>query len=192
MRIAVRARGFTLICLISITIGVAGCDSTVADSGRSPSSSATPTPAAPPLARPCSFLTQPIAARITGDTTMANRAHDVTEAGSGYVACNFMDPGDEANSVGVQLKRVPSGVSESVLQDAAAFFSSGEPVQPFQPFTVTGIGDRALGETTPGVAFIVFSRGDLLIYVGASSASVSGGLLRAGIVNLARDVAASV
>jgi hypothetical protein len=192
VRIAVRARGFTLICLLSITVGVAGCDPTVPDSGRSPSSAAIPSPSAPPLARPCSFLTQPIAARITGDTTMANRAHDVTEAGSGYVACIFMDPGDEANSAGVQLKRVPSGVSESVLRDAATFFSSGEPVQPFHSFTVTGIGDSALGETTPGVAFIVFSRGDLLIYVGASSASVSGGALRAGILDLATEVAAAL
>jgi hypothetical protein len=192
VRIAVRARWFILICLLSITTGVAGCDSTVPDTGRSPSSGATPTPSAPPLPRPCSFLTQPIAARITGDTTMANRAHDVTEAGSGYVACIFMDPGDEANSVGVQLKRVPSGVSESVLQDAATFFSSGEPVQPFQSFTVTGIGDRALGETTPGVAFVVFSSGDVLAFVGASSASAGGASLRAGILDLATEVAAAL
>jgi hypothetical protein len=78
------------------------------------------------------------------------------------------------------------------LREAAAFFSRGEPVQPFQPFSVVGVGDSALGETTLGVAFIVFSVGDLVVYVGAGSASLSVASLRAGVDALARKVAVAL
>ncbi|MFI5285045.1 MAG: hypothetical protein ACHQ4F_01875 [Candidatus Dormibacteria bacterium] len=124
---------------------------------------------------------------------MANQATDVVERESGYVACIFADTANEANSVGVQVKRVPVGAAgPSTLRDAATFFSLGEPVQPFQPFSVLGVGDHALGETTPGVAFIVFSRGDLVIYVGARSATESADTLRAGVASLAKEIAAAL
>jgi hypothetical protein len=123
---------------------------------------------------------------------MANQATNVTETESGYAACIFADSKDEANSVAVQIKRVSGGVDRSTLRAAAAFFSLGEPVRPFQPFSVVGVGDSALGETTPGVAFIVFSVGDLVVYVGAGSASLSAASLRAGVDTLARKVAAAL
>jgi hypothetical protein len=63
------------------------------------------------------------------------------------------------------------------------------PVQPFQPFTLNGIGDNALGESIPGVAFVVFAKGDSLVYVGAGSASLSVAALRSGVVDLARRIA---
>jgi hypothetical protein len=145
------------------------------------------------LPRPCSFLTWTVAAAISGDTKVSNQASDVVETESGYVACIFADTADEANSVAVQVKRVPGGaVGSSTLRDAATFFSQGEAVQPYQPFAVPGIGDHALGEATPGVAFVVFSRGDLVVYVGAGSATVGGDALRAGVTNLAQQIAAAV
>jgi hypothetical protein len=49
-----------------------------------------------------------------------------------------------------------------------------------------------LGEATPGVAFIVFSAEDLLVYVGANSAVVSGAALEHGVEDLARVVAAGL
>jgi hypothetical protein len=117
---------------------------------------------------------------------------NVTETESGYVACIFADTQDEANSVEVQIKRVPGGVDPSRLRGAATFFSLGEPVRPFQPFTVQRVGGGALGETTPGVAFIVFSVSDLLIYVGGDSASASAASLRVSVEDLAQEVAASL
>jgi hypothetical protein len=44
----------------------------------------------------------------------------------------------------------------------------------------------------PGVAFIVFSVGDLLVYVGARSAVVSAEALRAGVEGLAKEVAVAL
>jgi hypothetical protein len=188
-----RTRGLTDLCLISIVGIVAGCGSVVSTTGGSMSASATSTSsAAAQSPRPCSFLTETVAAQISGDTTIANQATDVTETESGYVACIFADTKNEANSVAVQIKRVSGGVDPSTLREAATFFSLGEPVQPFQPFSVVGVGDSALGETTPGVAFIVFSRGDLLVYVGADSPSVSAASLRASVEDLAKQVAAAL
>jgi hypothetical protein len=184
-------RGLTDFCLLSIVGIVAGCGSVVPTTGGSVSASATSTSSTAQLPEPCSFLTRAVAAQISGDTTVANQATNVTETESGYVACIFADSKDEANSVAVQIKRVSGGVDLSTLRGAAAFFSLGEPVRPFQPFSVVGVGD-ALGETTPGVAFIVFSVGDLLVYVGAGSASLSAASLRAGVDTLARKVAAAL
>ncbi len=92
----------------------------------------------------------------------------------------------------MQIKRVSGGVDSSTLRAAAAFLWLGEPVQPFQPFAVEGVGDNALGEATPRVAFIVFSVGDLLVYVGARSAVVSAASLRASVESLAKEVAAAL
>lgn len=114
------------------------------------------------------------------------------ETESGYVACIFADARDEADRVEVQIKRVPGGVDPSTLQEAATYFSVGEPVQPFHAFAVVGVGDHALGETTPGVAFIVFTRGDLLVYVGAGSTSVDADTLRSSVEYLAKQVAAAL
>jgi hypothetical protein len=110
----------------------------------------------------------------------------------GYIACIFADTADEANTVAVQIKRVAGGVDASDLRDAATFFSRGEAVQPYQPFSAPGIGDDALGETTMGVAFVVFSRGDLLVYVGGNSAVVSANSLLRGVIVLAGHVAAAL
>jgi hypothetical protein len=145
-----------------------------------------------PATRPCSFLTRTTAAQISGDVEVTNQATDLVETESGYVACIFADTRDEADSVEVQIKRVAGGVDSSTLRDAATLFSLGEPVQPFQGFTVVGIGDRALGEATPGVAFIVFAIRDLLVYVGAGSTFVVASGLRAGVENLAMKVAAAL
>jgi hypothetical protein len=150
-------------------------------------------PAHPPAdARgvPCRFLTQPIAARISGDASLTNLATDVAEGESGYVACIFTDAMNEANVVEVQIKRVAGGVTPSALQVAARYFSAGEPVQPFQPFAAVAIGERALGESTPGVAFIVFSEGNALVSVGADSSFRSVAALQAGVDDLAKQVAA--
>ena len=185
-------RGLTDCCLLFIVWIVAGCGSVVPTTGGSVSASATSTSSIAQLPEPCSFLTQTVAAQISGDTTVANQATNVTETESGYVACVFADSKDEANSVGVQIKRMPGGVDLSTLREAAAFFSRGEPVQPFQPFSVVGVGDSALGETTLGVAFTVFSVGDLVVYVGAGSASLSVASLRAGVDALARKVAVAL
>ncbi len=155
-------------------------------------SAATAISSTPQVPRPCSFLTQAIAARTSGDPAVTNQAMNVTETESGYVACIFADTQDEANSVEVQIKRVPGGVDPSRLRGAATFFSLGEPVRPFQPFTVQRVGGGALGETTPGVAFIVFSVSDLLIYVGGDSASASAASLRVSVEDLAQEVAASL
>ena len=193
MHTATRIGGLTDVCLISIVGIVAGCGSVVSTTGGSMSAIATSTSsAAAQSPRPCSFLTETVAAQISGDTTITNQATDVTETESGYVACIFADTKNEANSVAVQIKRVSGGVDPSTLREAATFFSLVEPVQPFQPFSVVGVGDSALGETTPGVAFIVFSRGDLLVYVGADSPSVSAASLRASIEDLAKQVAAAL
>jgi hypothetical protein len=141
---------------------------------------------------PCRFLTQPIAARISGDAHVTNLATNVAESESGYVACIFTDTMNEANGVEVQIKRVAGGVTPSALQVAAGYFSAGEPVQPFQPFVVVGIGERALGESTPGVAFIVFSEGNALVSVGADSSFRSVAELQAGVDDLAKQVAAGM
>jgi len=185
-------RGLTDFFLLSIVGIIAGCGSVVPTTGGSVSASATSTSSTAQLPEPCSFLTQTVAAQISGDTTVANQATNVTETESGYVACVFADSKDEANSVAVQIKRVSDGVDLSTLRGATAFFSRGEPVRPFQPFSVVGVGARALGETTPHVAFIVFSVGDLLVYVGAGSTSLSAASLRAGVDTLARKVAAAL
>ena len=156
------------------------------------SSSATSTEPSAQSPRPCSLLTQTTAAQVSGDTRVTNQATDLVETASGYVACIFADTRDEADRVELQIKRVPGGVDSSTLGDAARFFSLGEPVQPFQAFTVVGIGDHALGQTTPGVAFIVFARGDLLVYVGAGSAFVDAAALRTSVENLATRIAAAL
>jgi hypothetical protein len=154
----------------------------------SPSASSTGTLAQSP--QPCSFLTQATAAQMSADTSVTNQATDLADTESGYVACIFADTRDEADRVEVQIKRVSGGVDPSTLRAAATFFSLGEPVQPFQAFPVVGVGDQALGETTPGVAFIVFARGDELVYVGAGSVSVGPAALRTSVENLAKKVAA--
>lgn len=139
--------------------------------------------------RPCASLTQSVAARISGDAAITNQGTDIAEPISGYVACTFADRRNEANSVEVQFQRVPGGVTPAALHAAATFFSSGEPVQPFQSFPVVGLGAGALGESTPGVAFVVFARADVLAYVGARSALRSIPSLRASVAQLARQVA---
>jgi len=151
-----------------------------------------PAESSAPVPRPCQFLTRAVAVQITGDAHMAIQAADVTEAVSGYEACVFADTANEANTVAVQIKRVSGDISGSTLRSAAAFFSKGEPVAPFRSFSVTGVGDQSLGEATPGVAFVVFSKADLLVYVGAGSTSAGADVLRSGIENLARSVAAAV
>lgn len=142
--------------------------------------------------RPCASLTKSIAARISGDAAVTNQGTDVTEPISGYVACTFADRRNEANSVEVQFKRVAGGVTPAALHAAATFFSSGEPVEPFQTFPVAGLGTDAIGESTPGVAFVVFARGDVLAYVGARSATRDGPSLRASVAQLARQVAGAL
>lgn len=142
--------------------------------------------------RPCASLTRSVAAQISGDPAITNQGTDVTEPITGYVACTFADRKHEANSVEVQLKRVAGGVTPAALREAATFFSRGEPVQPFQSFPVAGLGAGALGESTPGVAFVVFAKGDVLAYVGARSASRSLTSLRASVAQLARQVAGAV
>ena len=171
---------------------VAACGSAVSPSGASTSATATTPPGLiASLPRPCSFLSQPTAAGISGDAKVSNQANDVMEE-YGYIACIFADTADEANTVAVQIKRVAGGVDASDLRDAATFFSRGEEVQPYQPFSAPGIGDDALGETTMGVAFVVFSRGDLLVYVGGNSAVVSANSLLRGVIVLAGHVAAAL
>jgi hypothetical protein len=193
VRSAVRAAGRIRVCLLSVVGVVAACGSTASTAGAPQPPAAASASLTAGLPRPCSFLTRTVAAGISGDTKVSNQAADVLETESGYVACIFADTADEANNVAVQVRSVPGGaVGLSTLRDAATFFSLGEPVQPFQPFAVPGIGDRALGEATAGVAFVVFSRGDLVIYVGAGSATVGGAALRAGVANLAQQIAAAV
>jgi len=177
---------------LSIVVVVGGCGSAVSTTATSPAAVVTSGSSIAPTPAPCSFLTQQTAALISGDSRVTNQASDVMETPSGYVACIFTDTMDEANSVAVQIKRVPGGAGPSALRAAATYFSAGEPVQPFQPFAVAGIGDDALGETTPGVTFIVFSHGDVLVYVGAESASVSGTALRGGVAHLAAQIAAAL
>jgi hypothetical protein len=191
VRFAVRTRRLALLFLISIVGSLAGCGSVVStDGGTTPAATAISSTTQVP--RPCSFLTQAVAARTSRDAAVTNQATNVTETESGYVACIFADAEDEANSVEVQIKRVPGGVDPSTLRGAATFFSLGEPVRPYQTFSVQGVGDSALGETTPGVAFIVFSVGDLLIYVGGDSGFVSAASLRVNVENLAKEVAAAL
>jgi hypothetical protein len=192
VRTATRARGITVPCLLGIMGVVVSCGSVVPSTGESLSATGTTTSSTPELPRPCSFLTKAIAAQISGDTAMTNRATNVAETPSGYVACVFADTKKEANSVAVRIRRVSGGVDPSTLREAATYFSRGEPVQPFEPFSVLGVGDNALGETTPGVAFIVFSSGELLIYVGAASASIGAASLRAGVEHLAKQIAATL
>lgn len=144
------------------------------------------------LPAPCTLLTQPIAAQITGDIGVTNDARNVAEAVSEYVACIYSDPVNEANSAAVQIKREARHVSPATLLAAATFFSAGEAVQPYRLFSVVGIGDGALGESTPGVAFIVFSAGSALVFVGAASSSRTVASLRAGVGDLARRVAAAI
>lgn len=129
---------------------------------------------------------------MSGDTAVSIQADNAAETGSGFVACIFADARNEANSVEVQIKRSSDAEEPSTVAQAVTFFSRGEPVAPFQPFPVPGVGDSALGEATPGVAFIVFSNGELLVYVGASSADVSGTALRDGVRRLAEVVAAGL
>ena len=180
------------LCVLAIVGALTACRSVVSPTDASPSSSAGAVPSGTPASpRPCSFLSQATAAQISGDSSVANRATDVTEE-YGYVACIFADAKDEANSVAVQIKRVSGGVGSSELRDAATFFSRGEAVQPYQPFSAAGIGDDALGETTMGVAFVLFSRGDLLVYVGAGSSVVSANSLRVAVISLAGHIAAAL
>ncbi len=148
-------------------------------------------PSDAPLA-PCRFLTQTVAARISGDASVTDLATNVAQGGSGYVACIFTDAMNEANGVDVQIKRVSGGVTPSALQAASSYFSGGEPVQPFQPFAAVGIGETALGESTPGVAFIVFSEGNALVSVGADSSFRSVAELQAAVDDLAKQVAAGL
>lgn len=195
MRTAIRTRGFSVLCLFS-AVGVAACSAVVPTNGgsNSPSTrpSATSTVAVAQSPRPCSLLTQTTAAQVSGDSRVTNQAADLLETETGYVACIFADIRDEADRVEVQVKRVPGGVDSSTLRDAATFFSLGEPVQPFQAFPVLGIGDHALGETTPGVAFIVFARGNLLVYVGTGSTFVDAAALHTSVESLAMKVAAAL
>jgi hypothetical protein len=196
MRTAIRTRGLLVLRLLSVVGVIAACGAAVRTTGGSDSPSTRPSATSTgPFAqspRPCSLLTQTTAAQISGDTRVTNQATDLLETESRYVACIFADTRDEADRVEVQIKRVPGGVDPATLRDAATFFSLGEPVQPFQAFPVVGIGDHALGETTPGVAFIVFARGDLLVYVGAGSASVGAAALRSGVEDLAKKIAAAL
>jgi hypothetical protein len=143
-------------------------------------------------AKPCAFLSQPVAAQISGDASITNQVTDLREPLSGYVACTFADTRNEANSVEVQLKSVTGGVTPAALHAAATFFSRGEPVQPFQTFPVAGLGPEALGESTLGVALVVFAKGDVLIYVGARSASRSVLSLRASVALLGRRIATAL
>jgi hypothetical protein len=142
--------------------------------------------------RPCASLTRSVAAQISGDPAITNQLADVAEPITGYVACTFADTRNEADSVEVQLKRVAGGMMPAALRAAATFFSRGEPVQPFQSFPVAGLGAGALGESTPGVAFVVFARGDVLAYVGARSAFRGLSSLRASAAQLARQVAGAL
>jgi hypothetical protein len=169
-----------------LSAGAAGaCDPAVPTSADSSNTAITsPTPP------PCSFLTQQAAAAISGDTAVTNQASNVSEPTSGYVACVYADTAKEGNSVSVQIKREPGGTASSALTQAVTFFSRGEPVQPFVSFPVTGVGETALGEATPGVAFIVFSTANLLVYVGADSAVVSGAALQEGVAHQAQRIAA--
>jgi hypothetical protein len=141
---------------------------------------------------PCSFLTQRVAAAMSGDPAIAIQATNASEATSAFVACIFADKRNEANSVEVQIKRSSDGVGPSTIAQAVTYFSRGEPIAPFRPFPVAGVGDSALGEATPGVTFIVFSCGDLLVYVGARSVDVNGAALRNGVERLAELVAAGL
>jgi hypothetical protein len=186
-RTIVRAASFLLLASV-----VAACSPTVSPGGASTSTTVTTPPGViDSLPRPCSFLSQSVAAGISGDASVSNQARDVMEE-YGYRACIFADTANEANTVGVQITRVAGGVDLSDLRDAATFFSRGEAVQPYQPFSAPGIGDDALGETTIGVAFVVFSRGDLLVYVGGDSAVVSPDSLRGAVIALAGHVAAQL
>ena len=169
MRTATRTRGLRDLCLLAMVAILVGCSSTVSTHRASTSPSSASTSSTGQLPRPCSFLTQATAAQVSGDPNVFNQATNVLETESGYVACIFADAEEGANSVAVQIKRVSGGVDSSTLRAAAAVFSRGEPVQPFQPFAVGSVGDEALGESTPGVAFIVFSVGELLVYAGARS-----------------------
>jgi hypothetical protein len=144
------------------------------------------------LTQPCTLLTKTIAAQITGDDAITNQGRNVTETLSGYVACIFADTKNEANSVTVQVKRTVGSANRSTLQAAVAFFSRGEPVAPYQSFPATAVGDDALGESTLGVAFIVFSRGDALVYVGAASSLRSTSVLQLGVEALAKKIASAV
>ena len=170
----------------ALWFGLIGLVCLVAACGASP----TTRQQSDPPAAPCRFLTQPIAARISGDAKVTNQATDVVESESGYVACIFTDAMHEANSVEVQIKRAAGGVTPSDLQAAVRFFSAGEPVQPFQPFSAVGVGDTALGESTLGVAFIVFAKGRALVCVGADSSFRSIAALQAGVADIAKQVAA--
>jgi hypothetical protein len=176
--------------LIAIAGAIPACGSVTP--GRTASIAPSSTPSITAFPPPCSFLTQRLAAGMSGDPTVSMQAHNAAEAGSGFVACIFADARSEANSVEVQIKRSSDAVEPSTVAQAVAFFSRGEPVAPFQPFPVPGVGDSAVGEATPGVAFIVFSSGELLVYVGASSADVSGAALRNGVQRLAEEVAAGL
>jgi hypothetical protein len=147
---------------------------------------------APTTLRPCALLTRSVAAQISGDAAITNQGTDVAEPISGYVACTFADTKNEANSVEVQLKGVAGGVTPAALRAAATFFSRGEPVQPFQAFRVVGLGAGALGESTLGVAFVVFAKGDVLAYVGARSALRSVPSVQTSVALLARQVAAAL
>jgi len=176
-----RTRRIVIAYLLCILAAVPACGSSAPSNGQSPAQP-----------EPCTLLTRPIAAQISGDARVTNQATNVAEMESGYVACIYADATNEANSVAVQIKSAPGRVTPAALQAAAAFFSAGEPVQPFQPFPVVGIGDDAIGASTPGVAFIVFSHGGALVFVGADSTSRSASSLQAGVETLARRVAAAI
>jgi hypothetical protein len=138
------------------------------------------------------LVTQQSAAAISGDAAVANRASNVLEPGYGYVACIYTDADREGNSVSVQIKRIPMGSSASALRQAAAFFEGGEPSQPYSRFLVAGVGANALGESIPGVAFVVFATEGGLVSVRASSTFVSAPALRSGVADLAVGAAAAL
>jgi hypothetical protein len=119
MRTATRTRGLRDLCLLSMVAILAGCGSTVSTPHASTSPSSASTASTGRLPRPCSFLTQAIAAQVSGDPNVSNQATNVLETESGYVACIFADTKDEANSAAVQIKRVSGGVDSSTLRAAA-------------------------------------------------------------------------
>ena len=174
--------------LLTCTGAFGACDSVTPPNGTSRT---TPTATVSPP-RPCTFLTQQSAAAISGDAAVTNQALNVFEPIYGYVACIYSDPKHEADSASMQIKSAPNGVDASALQEAATFFEGGEPVQPYASFAVAGVGEGALGDAIPGVAFVVFATRDLLVYVGAFSASLSSSALRGGVEHFADQVAAAL
>jgi hypothetical protein len=185
----VRARATIAVWVASLCV-ITACDPVMPSAGPSQQSGTSAAATATP--QPCSLLTQQTAAAISGDSAVTNQATNTFESIYGYIACIYTDIKHEANSVTVQIKRTPRGADPAALEQAAAFFEGGEPVQPYAPFPVPGIGEEALGEAIPGVALIVLSTSDFTVFVGGYSASVSATALRNGVEGLARQVAAAL